>query len=413
MRILSLVHNHSSLHPGGTELCAEALHRAYRRTKGVQATLLAGVDPATREGYPGTSITSDPRDSSTFFFRSPGFDTIAQSRYSLEPLLYELAWFLDERKPDLVHVHHLNHFGVECLRLVRRARPSAKIVFTLHDYYLICANDGLLYTTDGRRCRTPSPDACARCFPEHGPASFAARKIHIQNHLDLVDQFVAPSEFIRDRFVDWGIDRTKVTVINHGWSVNGSAKLNSVRMNRFALLGNLRETKGTSLIFSVFTELSKAGCWEDPPILEVYGAPLYQPQSFVEKLEEMVKEAGGAIQMHGAYEHTDVARLLSGSAWVLVPSLWWENAPLVVQEAFALKRPVLCSDIGGMAEFVRHKETGLHVRAGDIEAWKSAIQQTSGNQALWSSLSGAIQPPRTPKDMASDYLKLFSLAEAA
>jgi len=51
--------------------------------------------------------------------------------------------------------------------------------------------------------------------------------------------------------------------------------------------------------------------------------------------------------------------------WVVVPSIWWENSPLVIQEAFAHGRPVICSDIGGMAEKVAHEKNGLHFRAND------------------------------------------------
>ena len=51
--------------------------------------------------------------------------------------------------------------------------------------------------------------------------------------------------------------------------------------------------------------------------------------------------------------------------WVVVPSIWWENSPLVIQEAFLHGRPVICSDIGGMAEKVRHGVDGLHFRVGD------------------------------------------------
>jgi glycosyltransferase involved in cell wall biosynthesis len=50
---------------------------------------------------------------------------------------------------------------------------------------------------------------------------------------------------------------------------------------------------------------------------------------------------------------------------VIVPSIWWENSPLVIQEALSSLRPIICSDIGGMAEKVRDGIDGFHFRAGD------------------------------------------------
>ncbi len=59
---------------------------------------------------------------------------------------------------------------------------------------------------------------------------------------------------------------------------------------------------------------------------------------------------------------------------VLVPSIWWENSPVVIQEALANGRPVICSDIGGMAENVRPGHDGFHFEAGNPRAWRSCCE---------------------------------------
>ena len=69
----------------------------------------------------------------------------------------------------------------------------------------------------------------------------------------------------------------------------------------------------------------------------------------------------------GRYDHQRSAALMRNIDWVIVPSIWWENSPLVIQEAFMYGRPVICSDIGGMAEKVRDGVDGLHFRAGDAQ----------------------------------------------
>lgn len=408
MRLLSIVHNHSSLHVGGTELVAEALHQCYADVPGVEATLMAAVDPTQRPGLPGTCISAAKDDPSVFLFRAPGFDVMGQSRFSLEPLLYDFKWFLEERRPDIVHIHHFNHFGVEILALIRSVRPRAKIIVTLHDYYLICANDGLMYTTGGERCRAPVPSDCSRCFPDRVAGLFASRKLFIQKHLELADCLVAPSDFLRQRFVDWGIPASRIKVVRNGWTTAAGAGDDPIDIRRFALLGNLRLTKGTLVALEAFLEaIRRTGADDQPPTLDVFGAPLYQPDGFKDRVRDLVDRADGAIRMRGVYRHEEVGDLLRSIAWVVVPSLWWENAPLVINEAFNLGRPVLCSDVGGMAEAVRDRCDGLHVRAGDVHAWTDAILEASGNRDLWDQMNSQIQSPRSPREAAEEYLSLI------
>ena len=78
--------------------------------------------------------------------------------------------------------------------------------------------------------------------------------------------------------------------------------------------------------------------------------------------------------------------------WIVVPSIWWENSPLVIQEAFMHGRPVICSDIGGMAEKVRDGVDGLHFRANDARSLAATIQRAAGTPGLWEKLRQGIRP---------------------
>jgi glycosyltransferase involved in cell wall biosynthesis len=78
--------------------------------------------------------------------------------------------------------------------------------------------------------------------------------------------------------------------------------------------------------------------------------------------------------------------------WVVVPSVWWENAPLVIEEARAAGRPVIVSGIGGLAEAVRHDIDGLHVPPGDAASLAETLAMASGDAALWDRLSRAGRP---------------------
>jgi len=90
-----------------------------------------------------------------------------------------------------------------------------------------------------------------------------------------------------------------------------------------------------------------------------------------------------------------------------MPSIWWENAPLVIEEAFQQGRPVICSDIGGMAESVTHEVDGLTFRAGDAHALAAAMERALVEPDLWQLLAAGITPRRTMAACVEDHLQLY------
>jgi len=92
---------------------------------------------------------------------------------------------------------------------------------------------------------------------------------------------------------------------------------------------------------------------------------------------------------------------------VVVPSIWFENAPLVVLEAFRHGRPVICSDAGGMAELVRDGVDGLHAPIGDAEGWAAVLRRAAEEPGLWERLAAAIAPPADLDAMVAAHLDLY------
>jgi glycosyltransferase involved in cell wall biosynthesis len=95
--------------------------------------------------------------------------------------------------------------------------------------------------------------------------------------------------------------------------------------------------------------------------------------------------------------------------WVVVPSVWWENSPLVIQEAFAAGRPVVCSGIGGMAEKVPAGTAGLHFRAGDPGDLADVMRRAATEPGLWDRLRAGLP---TPHPMPAHVARLAGLYES-
>ncbi len=132
--------------------------------------------------------------------------------------------------------------------------------------------------------------------------------------------------------------------------------------------------------------------------LVLHGANLdVLPPADLEHLQGALEARGPNVTFAGRYSPDDVPRLMSEIDWVVVPSRWWENSPLVIQEAFMHGRPVICSGIGGMAEKVEHNVNGLHFPVSQPNELAETIRTAAGTPGLWERLRDGI-PQIYPMD---------------
>jgi glycosyltransferase involved in cell wall biosynthesis len=93
--------------------------------------------------------------------------------------------------------------------------------------------------------------------------------------------------------------------------------------------------------------------------------------------------------------------------WCIVPSVWWEIFGLVISEAWMFGKPVICSNVGGMAERVTDNVDGLHFEMGDPQALADVMRQACTEDGLWQRLHDALPQPPTRADMADGYLRIY------
>ena len=108
------------------------------------------------------------------------------------------------------------------------------------------------------------------------------------------------------------------------------------------------------------------------------------------------------VHFAGPYQRRDLGRLLAAVDWVVVPSIWWENSPLVIQEAFAHRRPVICSNIGGMAEKVRWGRDGFHFQVSDPFELANLMIRLAADVEVWERLQKSIQRPLSIAEAAAE-----------
>lgn len=410
LRLLTICHNHPRLHPGGTEIFAHDLHQEWRRRRSVEPLFVGCTNQLYREPRPGTSFQTLGSSTDELLLWAGHFDRFHQSQIDLYGVIPDLAELLQSFRPDIIHFHHTELIGVEALFLARRVLPEARIVFTLHDYYPICPRDGIMLTaSENRPCHGAALDSCRRCFPAVPPERFVMREQYIKTAFSLVDMFVSPSHFLRRRFIEWGLPAERIKVIANGRPAATPAPHRAVassgRRGVFGYFGNVTPAKGAGVAVEAAGLLRAAG--DEGISLRVHGGSPFQAAGFVADFAETVAAAGDRVVHLGPYAADEMAGLMATVDWVVVPSIWWENAPLVIQEAFQHRRPVICSDIGGMAEMVQPGVNGLHFRRGDATDLAAVMRRAATEDGLWSKLVAGIPEVPTIAAVATRYRRLY------
>lgn len=372
-RIVIVSHSHPRLRAGGGEIAA---YRQFRHLLAVGEDAYfvgctVGGDGARLMGPLQQAIFFEDRDICVRGDGMSGFD-LEHSDPENEERLLELLRSLDA---EVYHFHHMWNIGVGTIRRLKASKPGAKFVFTIHEMVAICANHGQMVRTTGELCHGAGPVECSACLPQHGPLAFLIRRQRMRELFDLFDVLISPSHFLRTRFEEWGIAPGRIHVLENGLDHAGAAAEESCDdeflSRRFAFFGNATPTKGLNVLVRAARLLSGP---DDATALriEVNGCT----QADFEALWPDI-EVPQNVVFNGRYRPQDATALMARSGWIVIPSTWWENSPVVIEEAKAARRPMIGSDIGGMREKIGG--WGLTFPVGDAEALASLMSRVGGD----------------------------------
>lgn len=407
MKVLVIAHGHPDFQVGGAEIAAYNLHRGLKAQAQVaEATFLAWTgDDILPMGAIGL------RRPGEFLWRQEMGDWFRFRTAHPEAIRTVFRDFLKRIAPDVIFLHHFVHLGIEILREIRRTLPEVRLFLTLHEYLAICHSRGQMVKAGTRRlCASESIAECHLCFPKHAQEDFWLRKHFIQKNFEAVDHFIAPSRFLKERYVDWGIPPDYITVIENAIEPLASPRAHDDGRARIHLgyFGQLSEFKGLDVLLQAMHLLRPEQ--RARICVEVNGANGEQHAAWYQELLDKLRQpliAEGCLRWSGPYERSQLAGRLGGLDWVVVPSLWWENSPLVIQEAFALGVPVIAADIGGMAEKVRNGIDGLHFEACNPHALADVLRRVLAEPQLRHALASHTRRPPNLAETAAAHLGLL------
>ena len=272
----------------------------------------------------------------------------------------EMTSILQHKKPDIVHFH--NTFPlISPLAYHTVKRQGIPVIQTLHNYRLLCLN-AILYR-NGSPCEAcmaypvPWPGIKRGCYHESVKASSVVASMLVL-HRALrtwqkdVDQFIALTYFARNLFIRGGLPQEKITVKPN--FVNIQPDLDHADGRYAVFIGRLVPGKGIHMLVKAWQNLPEI------PLKIIGDGPLF------DDVQKEVKRAGiKHLQILGRLPHKDIFPLLKHASFIVFPSSLYESFGLVILEAFASGKAVICANIGGIPEIVTDRYNGLLFQPGN------------------------------------------------
>lgn len=407
LRVLIASHSHPQIQNGGSEVASYSVFEQLRACRDVTAWYL-GCDRTASFARAGQSITQ-PFQRDEFLYTVGDFEWFKFANRDMA-FARDFRALLKNLRPDVVHFHHYINFGMEAFAYVKEILPNARIVLTLHEFLAICHQQGQMVTRQqGKLCRRSGYVECSRCFPEMAPSDFFIREAYIRHFLSEVDHFIAPSHFLAQRYVEWGLSRDRISVIeNIPTSPHPSrvpALASSSAELRVGFFGQISLLKGIQVLIDAAAILDQERVFNIS--FSIFGDHTNQPPAFQAEFLNSIEAVGSNVAFHGAYANTDVDELMTEVDVVLVPSIWWENSPVVIQEAFRNGRPVVCSNIGGMAEKVVPGVDGMHFQVGSARSLVNILKSLVAKPELMAELGRGVGRRHHDQDPLAEHLSLY------
>jgi glycosyltransferase involved in cell wall biosynthesis len=439
MRILLITHFFPPHHNAGTENYTLGLAKSLR-SKGHDVCVLCAEEwgsgdsywnGATDETYQGVPVKR------VYLNWVMAKDPNRVLYYSYEMKTW-LSQLLEKEPFDIAHILSAYSFGVGILESVKAARIP--LILTLMDFWFLCPSVQLL-RSDGELCDgLTTALQCQSCLmadsgvsqkitkfgisPElqlrlWGPLSrlhiltkqrgfrgkllnMDERKQLLKNAIELPDLVLSHSRTVKEIF-SLHTER-KIEVLQNGhdlsWLKTYKGKTPRDKLS-VGYVGQIISIKGVHVLVEAFKKANLG----KKATLEIWGG-LEKDPSYVADLKALM-EGEPSISLNGRFLHDDLAEVFSNIDILVIPSTWYENAPLVIQEAFATRTPVVATNLGGMAEMVSNEVSGLLFERGNVVDLAKQFQRLFTEPGLLERLKAGAPKVKTIEEEVDELEKIY------
>lgn len=388
MKILKVIHGYPMRYNAGSEVYSQTLCHGLAERHEVQV-FTREEDPFS----PDFQLRSEPdtldRRIVVHLVNNPRL----KDRYRATEIDLRFRQVIDNFQPDIVHVGHLNHLSTSLL--AEAATRGVPVVFTLHDYWLMCPRGQFIQMFPEDRdnpwavCDSQVDRKCAeRCYARYfsgAPADrqndlsywtdwVTRRMQHVREMVELTDIFIAPSRYLYNRFRDeFKIPERKLVYLDYGFDIermSGRSRASGEPFT-FGYIGTHIPAKGIRDLILAFGRL------KGNPVLRIWGRMRGQESEALRAIAaDLPTDTSKRVEWLPEYKNQDLVRdVFNRCDAIVVPSIWVENSPLVIHEAQQARVPVITADAGGMAEYVHHEVNGLLFRHRTVDALTEQMQR--------------------------------------
>jgi len=337
--------------------------------------------------------------------------------------------YLTAIEPDLVHLISGYLMTSATIRAIKQ--HNLPLVATLTDFWFLCPRHTLQRTT-GEVCPENNSLDCVRCGMElqrrfrlpaqklpkttsmlwqmtqslplvaTKTAQIDQRVQTLHDALSLIDIAICPSNFLLEMYQQKGFEAKRMMFMRQGLRHVPTEPPKKILANklRVGYIGGIAPHKGVQILVEAFLKLSPTQAE-----LKLYG-DTSKFQTFYETLLEKIQEKSH-IQFKGTFNNQQIGQIHAELDVLVVPSTWYENSPNVILEAFAYQTPVITSDLGGMAELVTDKQTGLLFNPNDADDLANKLQSIINNPTCLSDWQQNIQPVKVLETEMAEIFELY------
>ena len=307
------------------------------------------------------------------------------------PITAAFGVVLDRVRPDVVHFHNLHNLGAALIdQAFARGLPS---YFSTHNYWLICARN-YLFTGEFELCPGPGDRGgnCAPCVGSGDRGGYQMRLREIRNRFTRgMTVCLAVSDAVKRTLVGAGYPDEMIDVVRQAMP---AAEAVWERLGRertpgrvggplhLGFFGSAYAHKGPQLLVEAAQSVAA------DVRVTIYGEV---PPKFAERLQRM--DARGVVDVRGAFGPDDLPALLAEVDAAVMPSMWWDCAPLMAAECLAGRVPVLAPHLGGIPEWVRDEREGLLFDGRSAAGLARVIERLASEPGLLERIQETIAPP--------------------
>jgi len=363
---------------------------------------------------------------------------VAEQEYNNALVAKRFDQLITEFQPDVVHFFHLMRLSASVIDVcLQRSIPT---VLTPTDFWLVCPTSQLRLT-DGSTCGGPDRLG-ANCILHLGQIKFpgaltqamsllpkpllrsvvqlvtappvnrlaharlatalSRRQVFLKDRLNQIDRVLVPTRIMLQILQKYGLQVSRTTLTSYGIQLPQShARKNDHAAPMTLGVIGIGEHKGAHILVQALSKLPQLDV-----LVKIYGRASDFPD-YVEKLKQLA-QGDSRIEFCGSFPNDQIGAILSRLDALVVPSLWFENAPLVIYSAQAARLPVIGSHVAGIAELVTHGDNGLLFSPGDVQALASIVRNLSENPDELNRLSKNARPPKSINVYVDELLAVYA-----